>query len=247
MQIIRHHSHTQKSARLYGWGALVLLIAVIALSFTNRYAASIPLLIFCIFAFQIAKEIIIPRAEKWIVGHMGEQRVLSVLRDLPDSYTAVANFVVPGSERGDIDLILIGPPGIVVIEVKSYAGDIVYENGRWWKRQRNGWKTRLKKNPSGQARGHRKTLIAFLQEERERLTVLRNLFVPIVPILVFVGAHSVEADLLDMTALQVGELLDYVRSLPPRLSESQIEDVARLFQVGDPETASGPIQTRQAG
>ena len=237
MQIIRHHSHTQKTAHLYGWGALVLLVAVIGLSFINRTVASIPLLLFCIFGFQFLKEVVVPRAERWITGHMGEQRVLRVLSDLPDTYTAVTNFVVPGSERGDIDLILIGPMGLLAIEIKTYEGVILFENGRWWKRQKNGWKTRFQKNPSAQAKGHRKTLIGFLQQEWGQHSALGK--VPIIPILVFVGADGLETGSLDIAAVRVGGLMEYVCSLPSRLTESQIADVVRPFMVRD--QGSAPI------
>ena len=244
MHIIRHHSHTQKSAKIYGWGALVLLAAVLILSFVNRTLASIPLLLFCIFGFQFLKEVLIPGAERWITGHMGERRVLTVLRDLPDTYVAVTNFVVPGSERGDIDLILIGPMGFLAMEIKTYEGMILFENGRWWKRQKNGWKTRLKKNPSVQAKGHRKALIGywkayigFLPQDRDQYAVLSKLYMPIVPVLVFVGADGLETGSLDMAAVRVGDLLDYVRSLPPRLTENQVENVAGIFATDKPVSA----------
>lgn len=229
MRVVRYHSHTRRSAQLYGWGALALLGAVIALSLVNRTAASIPLLLLCVLGFQVFKEVMIPRAERWITGHMGERRVLTLLRDLPDTYVAITNFVVPGTERGDIDLILVGPFGVLVIEVKFYEGHILFEHGRWWRRQKNGWKTRLKKNPSAQAKGHRKALLAYLQQERGRHPATKDQFVPITAVVAFVGADSLDTGTLDLVALRAGDLVSYVRGLPPRLDEAAVQAVITRF------------------
>lgn len=238
MQINRHHSHTRRTAYLYGIGSLALLAAVLVLSFINRYAASIPLLLLCYFGFQVLKDVILPRAERWATGHLGEKRVLGVLRDLPDTYTAVTNFVVPGSERGDIDLIVVGPMGILAVEIKTYAGVIVYENGRWWRRQSNGWKTKIKKSLSGQAKGHRTTLIAFLKDRRDQHPVLCDLFVPITPVLVFVGADQLETTALDMAAIRAGDLMEYILSLPSRHTDAQVAALTELFKPDEDRTAT---------
>src|SRR5437016_4090309 len=86
--IVRHHSYTRRTAYLYGLGSLALLAAVLVLSFINRYAASIPLLLFCILGFRVLVEVVVPQAERWVSGHLGEKRVFGVLSDLPDTYTA---------------------------------------------------------------------------------------------------------------------------------------------------------------
>lgn len=56
-------------------------------------------------------------------GIEGEQKVQNELvGHLDDSYTYIANYMIPGAKIGDIDGILVGPRGMFVIEVKNWSG-----------------------------------------------------------------------------------------------------------------------------
>ena len=69
---------------------------------------------------------------RWHRGTSGEDAVLQTLRGLPDGYTAVANFVAPGTRQGDMDLLVLGPAGVLVIEVKSYTGRFACAGDLWF-------------------------------------------------------------------------------------------------------------------
>jgi hypothetical protein len=56
-------------------------------------------------------------------GRLGERLVVDLLRGLPDDYWLV-NDVTLGLAHGNIDHVLIGPCGVVVIETKRFAGNI---------------------------------------------------------------------------------------------------------------------------
>ena len=56
-------------------------------------------------------------------GRLGERLVADLLGGLPDDYWLV-NDVTLGLARGNIDHVLIGPCGVVVIETKRLAGNI---------------------------------------------------------------------------------------------------------------------------
>lgn len=229
MQIVRHQSHTARMARRYGWITLILMVAVLVLWFVNRIAASVPAVFLGLFALLTLKEIL-PDAERWMVGHLGEKQVLQTLGELPDNYVAVTNFVVPGTRQGDTDLLLIGPLGVVVIEIKTYSGVVVYEQGRWWKRQPNGWKTRLPKSPSAQVKNNRKAIIAYLQQARTGQTERKSPYVPVEALLVFVDTDDLETNDLSITALRLPALTDYIKSRPSVLTPPQSADVAALFR-----------------
>ena len=201
MKIICYPSYTRRAAQLHGWGVLLLFVIAFVVVRLNQHTASIVGLFVSLFAFGLCLKVL-PHAQSWNIGYWGERRVLKVLEDLPDRYTGVTNFVVPGTAQGDIDLLLIGPMGILVVEVKTYAGVIVYEKGRWWKRQTNGWKTRLPKNPSSQVHKNRKAILAYLKQEKERFPELTRLFIPVEPVLVFVGAEELDTRELDMVVLR---------------------------------------------
>ena len=56
-------------------------------------------------------------------GRLGERLVADLLGGLPDDYWLI-NDVTLGLARGNIDHVLIGPCGVVVIETKRFAGNI---------------------------------------------------------------------------------------------------------------------------
>lgn len=59
---------------------------------------------------------------KFFDGMYGEDRIVKVLRLLPDQYTIFRNVRI--QDHNDIDLIILGPTGIYAIEVKSHVGKI---------------------------------------------------------------------------------------------------------------------------
>jgi len=63
-------------------------------------------------------------------GRLGERLVVDLLRGLPDDYWLV-NDVTLGLARGNIDHVLIGPCGVVVIDTKRFAGNIRCSGDDW--------------------------------------------------------------------------------------------------------------------
>ncbi len=67
----------------------------------------------------------------WEAGREGgEQRVKRKLAgELSDEWTAINGYWNP---RGEIDLILVGPSGVIAIEVKNVNGVVDCDGVRWW-------------------------------------------------------------------------------------------------------------------
>jgi hypothetical protein len=63
-------------------------------------------------------------------GIAGEQDVTRLLAKLPDDYAVVNDVMLPG-QRGNVDHVVLGPCGLVVIETKRYRGSIACRQGRW--------------------------------------------------------------------------------------------------------------------
>lgn len=63
-------------------------------------------------------------------GRLGERLVADLLRRLPDDYWLV-NDLTLGRPRGNIDHVLVGPCGVVVIETKRVAGRIRCSGDEW--------------------------------------------------------------------------------------------------------------------
>jgi len=65
-------------------------------------------------------------------GQEGEDAVVEAMRQsLDGNWTLFRNVVLPGRNRGDIDAVLVGPPGVWALEVKAFNGE--YRNvGEQW-------------------------------------------------------------------------------------------------------------------
>jgi hypothetical protein len=64
-------------------------------------------------------------------GRLGERLVISLLRRLPDDYWLINDVTLEGG-RGNIDHVLVGPCGVVVIETKRLAGHIRCSGDDWY-------------------------------------------------------------------------------------------------------------------
>lgn len=69
--------------------------------------------------------------DAWNAGEVGEQRVVDALdRILSDDWTLLTGYHNP---RGEIDQLLVGPPGILAIESKYMNGRISCNGDTWWR------------------------------------------------------------------------------------------------------------------
>jgi hypothetical protein len=64
-------------------------------------------------------------------GRRGEHSVTELLQRLPDDYYLVNDIMVPGA-RGNIDHVVVGPCGVVVIETKRLAGKVFCKGDAWY-------------------------------------------------------------------------------------------------------------------
>jgi hypothetical protein len=146
-------------------------------------------------------------------GAQGEEEVTQLLSRLSDEYILVNDVVLPGG-LGNVDHVVFGPCGIVVIETKRYKGHISCRRGQWF---HNG---RPIRGVGRQANQGAIAIKQFLSEEhsQHKATALRWVH----SLVVF--AHplcSLELDRPDATVARYSELLDAIRAIgkrdqPPR-------------------------------
>jgi Holliday junction resolvase-like predicted endonuclease len=98
-------------------------------------------------------------------GEAGERRALSVLERLSDEYVAITNCKIPGYERiGDLDIIVLGPHGVAVVEVKNLRGRIIIDGEHWSGIGRHG--AHRIKSGSKQLRDEVQALSKYLSMQR---------------------------------------------------------------------------------
>jgi hypothetical protein len=101
------------------------------------------------------------KSEVYRKGEAGEDAVVEkARRALDGNWTLFRNIALPG-KSADLDIVLVGPPGVWAIEVKSLSGRYknIGEGWEYW--AKGGWK-RWHKSPSRQARNGALALKDFL-------------------------------------------------------------------------------------
>lgn len=63
---------------------------------------------------------------------------------LPDEYVAVREVLV--ARALDVDLLVLGPTGMWILEVKHWSGEIVCRRGKWGRRRRGGYEVNEKES-----------------------------------------------------------------------------------------------------
>jgi hypothetical protein len=98
-------------------------------------------------------------------GEEGEDKVVQlVIQALDGSWKLFRNIVLPGRNKADLDLVLVGPPGIWVLEVKNFRGEYRNIGEGWELRRGKGWKA-ASVNPSQQAHKNATRLGNFLKAD----------------------------------------------------------------------------------
>ena len=154
-------------------------------------------------------------------GTGGEDAVLHTLRVLGDAYGVVTSFVVPGTRQGDTDLLVLGPAGILVVEVKSYTGHCACHGDAWFAVHADGARQPLRGSVSRQVKRGRKALAHFLVD--------CEVSVPVHAVAVF--RSGVRLDLFHPTVPVVLQdaLPDFVRALPPAPQPLPVSEMEALF------------------
>lgn len=96
-------------------------------------------------------------------GERGEEDVVRELKRLLDSrWKLYRNITLPDSEA-DLDAVLVGPTGVLSLEIKAFTGSFRVRGSEWSYRQGAQWRL-MDKNPTKQAQWNRQRLAHYLQD-----------------------------------------------------------------------------------
>jgi hypothetical protein len=172
--------------------------------------------------------------------HDSELRVLDRLRNLHDDWLVFHNIKWQALRRGrqgdgETDFALFHPRhGVVVIEAKG--GDVVLEDGEYWRRHPTGRTERIG-NPFEQAEDCKRQLSDFLAAEVDGLghgpRVGRAVAFPHVRVRGSLGPQGPREIILDAGDLQqiersISRLVEYWKP-PQRLTDAQLARIRRLL------------------
>ena len=137
MRIVRVGGRYLEGRERRLWVALVvvfgLALAGVVLAGVNLKASPVPAWAAITVVAVVALSTAAPIARRLTSvrkGRLGERLITDLLRRLPDDYWLV-NDVMLRRGRGNVDHVLIGPCGVVVIETKRIAGRIRCYGDEW--------------------------------------------------------------------------------------------------------------------
>ncbi|MBN2006695.1 MAG: NERD domain-containing protein [Anaerolineae bacterium] len=158
-------------------------------------------------------------------GQQGEVQVARKLREgLGGDWMLFRNVKLPGCGT-DIDMVLLGPPGMFSLEVKAYSGAYLYRKERFYRRSVMGWRS-MHHNPGRQARAGAGLLHQYIS-----LTLNRDIWVE--PRLAWVGPGSLDLDAPQVFVWYMDRLdreTERLRSLPATLSEQDRATLSGLLR-----------------
>src|SRR6188768_2421918 len=70
-------------------------------------------------------------ADRWELGDLGERVVggrLELLR--ADGWYVLHDVRWPGRQRANLDHVVVGPPGVLVVDAKNWSGSVTLDGGR---------------------------------------------------------------------------------------------------------------------
>jgi hypothetical protein len=119
--------------------------------------------------FVFIPEQISKRLDKKIEAHRrgeeGEERTVQmIVQALDGNWKLFRNINLPGRSKGDLDIVLVGPPGVWVLEVKNLNGEYRNIGDLWESRRGKHWKAATA-NPSKQASTNAGRLGSFLKAD----------------------------------------------------------------------------------
>jgi hypothetical protein len=173
---------------------------------------AISLMVFLLF-FMIGGEdyvdYLFEQRDRLLMGDEGEERVANFLkRHLDDSFIYIKNYYLPNIEAGDIDGLLVGPKGIILLEVKNYRGLFRVSGRDLYKKEKIRKRYRLY---------YRNPIPQILEKERFLIELFKqnNIFIKITPIVVLVDGKIEEVQgLKGCWILEYYKLADFIYKLP---------------------------------
>jgi hypothetical protein len=173
------------------------------------------------------------RQRRWETGGRGEQAVIRVLVGMDAAWHVLADRRWPGTRRANIDVILVGPGGVFVIDVKAWRAEARVEHGRLWRGDADAQDAVVK-------------LLDQTSAVEEVLAGAGLAPTEVVPLLVLAGRRGVRAELDRVLVLGekdlIRELVRWGVRLPPELVERLIKTLDREcppMPVGDRGTSGG--------
>jgi hypothetical protein len=174
--------------------ALTLDVAARSLGFERRYAElffaliPIPPLALGVRGLALALRL---RA----TSALADRTATYLLEHLPQGYVVVAHYAPRDGADDEVPMVVIGPPGVLVIEPRDEVGEVRCYDDHWYRTQKYGVGRRFRgRSPSQRARWNAARVRSDISVDPSRTRVE--------PVVVFLSAHIADASRSSVAALE---------------------------------------------
>jgi len=134
---------------------------------------------------------------------------------LPEGYVVVTHYAPRDGADVEVPMVVIGPPGVVVIEPRGEAGEVLCYDDHWYRKQKYGVGRRFHgPSPSQRARWNAARVRGDISADRSQT--------PVEGVVVFTSAHIADVSRSSVTALEgmpaIVERLVHMPSDPVRVA-----------------------------
>jgi superfamily I DNA/RNA helicase len=157
-----------------------------------------------------------------------EQRLARTLIELePLGYTLLADRRRPGSARGNVDLVLVGPGGVVLVDAKAWR-EVTVANGRVWRGEDD-------------ATAEIERLADLLHLTQGELAEIGLAPGEVHAVVAFTGLEVPRAELFGVTLLGDAAAVRDIARRGPRLSPARVAAVRDVLERLFPPVTTGPV------
>ncbi|KYO66997.1 nuclease-related domain-containing protein [Thermovenabulum gondwanense] len=173
-------------------------------------------------------------SERGDSGELGA--ALSFLLMLPNSWRVANDIVIEAEvdEYAQIDHIILGPPGIFLVETKNWDGAYIGFNDRWKRKEGDRWMPC--KSPTEQNKYHKKVFAKWLKCQNLDTTIIIEDV--IIPVVLMTNCKWLKVKDCSLPVFESGLALSlYLKRKTKegeRLTKEQIEAVAKAIEEAEP-------------
>jgi hypothetical protein len=129
------------------------------------------------------------------VSALADRTATYLLEHLPEGYVVVAHYAPRDGAGDEVPMVVIGPPGVLVIEPRDEVGEVRCYDDHWYRTQKYGVGRRFRgRSPSQRARWNAARVRSDISVDPSRARVEA--------VVVFVSAHIADASRSSVAALE---------------------------------------------
>jgi hypothetical protein len=129
------------------------------------------------------------------VSALADRTAAYLSEHLPEGYVVVPHYGPRDGSDDEVPMVVIGPPGVVVIEPRDEAGEVLCHDDHWYRKQKYGVGRRFQgQSPSQRARWNAARVCGDISVDSVRT--------PVEGVVVFTSAHLADVSSSSVMALE---------------------------------------------